>query len=156
MTMPMKGPMARVLLGIALAAALLLPVACSPGGGDPPAPTVNATVPVDGAVAVPVGTNVTVTFSRAMNAVSAQAAFSSVPPIACVFDWNGSGTTLTCDPVADLAAGTLHTVTIDGSALSAAGVALGADHVFDFTTAVAVLEDCRFGTHRFGACRFGP
>jgi hypothetical protein len=157
MTMPIKGASSRILLGIALAAALLLPVACSPGGGgDPPAPTVVATVPIDGAAAVPVGTNVTVTFSRAMNAVSAQAAFSSVPPIACAFAWNGAGTALTCNPVADLAPGTLHTITIDGAATSAAGVALGADYVFEFTTAVAVLEDCRFGTGRFGACRFGP
>ena len=155
MTMWMKGSIGRVLLGVAMVAAFLLPVACSPGGG-PVAPTVTATVPADGAVAVPVGTNVTVVFSRAMNAASAQAAFSSVPPIACAFAWNGAGTTLTCDPVADLAAGTLHTVTIDGAATSAAGVALGADVVFDFTTGVVALEDCRFGTSLFGACRFGP
>jgi hypothetical protein len=156
MTMPMKGPLDRVLRGLALLAVMLLPLACSPGGGDPPAPTVVATVPVDGALAVPVATNVTVTFSRAMNPAVTEAAFASVPPIACAFAWNGAATTLTCDPVADLAAGTLHVVTIDAAATSAAGVALGADVVFDFTTAVVALEDCRFGTSLFGACRFGP
>ena len=148
-------------LAIALFAGLaVLLAACSSadgGGGGGTAPTVTATDPADGATGVALGSDITVTFSEAMNRPDAQAAFSASPAVTCSFTWNASDTEMTCDPDADLNAGASYTVTIAASATSATGEALGGAHEVTFDVATpSALPTCEFGTHAFGACAFGP
>lgn len=137
--------------------AVVLAACSSAGGGGGTAPTVTATDPADGETGVAPGSDITVTFSEAMNRSDAQNAFSASPAVACSFTWNAADTEMTCDPDADLNAGTSYTVTIAASATSATGDALdgGHDVTFDVATPGA-LPTCEFGTHAFGACAFGP
>ncbi|HEV3407934.1 MAG TPA: S8 family serine peptidase, partial [Gaiellaceae bacterium] len=103
--------------------------------GDTIAPTIGSVSPADGATGVAAGSNVSVAFSEAMNAASAQAAFSLVrssdgAPVSGSFAW--SGDTLTFDPSSSLAAGTEYTAKVTTAAQDKAGNALAADQVWKF------------------------
>jgi len=144
-------------LAAATVAISLVAAACGGGGGGgPSAPTVTATNPADGATDVAITTNLSVTFSTAMNPTTTQAAFSTTPATTCAFSWNPAGTTLTCDPTNDLTPSTAYTVTIATTATNAGGTPLANAFGFGFTTGAAVSNTCVFGTSLFGACRFGP
>jgi hypothetical protein len=131
------------------------------GGGGVIAPTITATLPANGAVGVAVDTQIRITFSRAMNPVTTEAAMASLPVVAAACVWNGPDTIITCTPAADLAFDTLHTFTIDVGATSAQGANLATAFEFSFTTVAggappgapacvlggpSVLGTCKLGT----------
>ena len=118
----------------------------STGGGtsDTTAPTVTGTTPASGATGVAVTTNVTGTFSEAMNGstitsstFTLQAGTTTVP---AAVTYSSTGNVATLNPSADLAAGTTYTATIKGGSSGvkdAAGNALASDKTWTFTTASA-------------------
>ncbi|MBT9140437.1 MAG: hypothetical protein DDT30_01014 [Dehalococcoidia bacterium] len=112
--------------------------ALTPGGFngvlDNIPPTVYRTSPVAGATAVPVDTNVVVRFNEAMDTASVQGAFTISPVVTGVFSWQANAI-MTFNPDANLAAGTLYTVTIGTGAKDVAGNHLTAAHTWSFTTA---------------------
>ncbi len=101
-------------------------------------PTVLSTVPLNGAVAVPVNTPVSATFSRAMDPTTITAATFTVTgpgvtPVAGAVSY--TGTTATFTPTLVLPASTLFTATITTGAKDPTGTALAANYVWTFTTA---------------------
>jgi hypothetical protein len=118
------------------------------GGGDTAAPTVTATSPTAGASAVVVGSNVTGTFSEAMNpATVTSATFTLTAPgsttsVPATVTYSGNVATL--NPTADLAANTTYTATIKGGASGVkdpAGNALATDRTWTFTTTASAAGD---------------
>jgi hypothetical protein len=116
------------------------------GGGSPAptptdttAPTVTATTPAANATGVAVSTNVTGTFSEAMNAASVTTgAFTlktGTTTVAAAVTYNSTDNTATLDPTADLTPNTPYTATISG-ATDVAGNAV-ATKTWTFTTAPA-------------------
>ena len=110
---------------------------------DTTPPTVNSTSPVNGATAVQVGANVTVTFSEAMAGASlTTATFTLVDgsgnPVAGTV--TPAGATATFAPTANLANGTTYTATVTTGAEDLAGNGLAQSRVWSFTT-VAVASD---------------
>ena len=110
---------------------------------DTVAPMVAAVSPAGGATGVAATTNVSATFSEAMNTASAQSAFSLVrssdgAAVSGSFAW--SGDTLVFDPSSNLAGGTEYRARITTAAKDLAGNALASEYVWKFkteTTAVA-------------------
>jgi len=94
-------------------------------------PTVEATLPVEGAKDVEPTTVIAVAFSEPMDQTAAQGAFQITGGVTGTVSW--AGNTMTFTPDALLAAETTYTVTIDTSATDAGGTALAADHSFSFT-----------------------
>ncbi len=110
---------------------------------DLSAPTVSATEPVADKTGVPVGDNVTATFSEAVreaslsgNVTLAEDGQTTSVPAAVTYD--AASHTVTVNPDANLAHGTTYVATIKGGASGVkdmAGNALQADKVWRFTTA---------------------
>lgn len=136
------------------------PTGADPGGPDPggPAspPTVISTSPADGAAGIGTNSNITVMFSKPMDEVSTEAAFSIDPTVTCDFLWGSVGKRLTCDPAGGLDPSETYTVTIDTGAQDTNGNSLAASEEFTFKTGLDVAETCAFGTSTFGQCTFGP
>ncbi|WP_427116607.1 DUF7594 domain-containing protein [Pseudarthrobacter scleromae] len=116
----------------------------SGGGGDTAAPTVTGTSPVDGATGTAVSTNVTATFSEAMNTSTITSATftlkTGTTAVSAAVTYSGTGNTATLNPGTDLAAGTTYTATVKGGSTGvkdAAGNALASDKTWTFTTAPA-------------------
>ncbi|PNI08974.1 hypothetical protein CXX84_09470 [Arthrobacter sp. AFG7.2] len=119
------------------------------GGSMPPpadttAPTVTGTSPAGDATGVATTTNVTATFSEAMNASTITPGTftltNGATTVSAAVTSNSTGTTATLDPGADLAAGTTYTATIKGGSSGVkdgAGNGLAADKTWTFTTASA-------------------
>ncbi|TLM82599.1 hypothetical protein FDW84_15495, partial [Pseudarthrobacter sp. NamE5] len=116
------------------------------GGGpaDTTAPTVTGTSPTAGATGVAVGSDVTGTFSEAMNATtitpSTFTLTTGTTTVTAAVTYNGTDKVATLNPGADLAAGTTYTATIKGGTggvKDAAGNPLAADKTWTFTTAAA-------------------
>ena len=112
------------------------------GGGDTTAPTVTATSPADGATGVAASTNVTGTFSEAMDPSTITSTTfrlttgSTTVPAAVSYTNNVA----TLNPTADLAANTTYTATITGGSAGVkdiAGNALASTRTWTFTTASA-------------------
>jgi len=125
------------LLGSIVIAVLLLAGCGGSGPAPDPAPTLDASAPTDGATGVAVGTDIVLTFSEAMNRASVESALSISPAVTCAFSWSPNDRVLTCDPNADLAAGTSYTVTVGTGAEDAGGTALSAAATVEFETASA-------------------
>jgi methionine-rich copper-binding protein CopC len=108
---------------------------------DTTPPTVDSTSPANGASGVAVSSNVSATFSEAMDAGTLSSASFTVHPTSGGANLGGSvsytGNTATFDPASNLAAGTSYTASIAGTATDAAGNAIGADYSWTFTTAAA-------------------
>jgi len=99
--------------------------------------SVVSTVPANGAVAVPVNTVVSTTFSEAMNPATINAStFTLTGPGATPVAGNVTytGTTATFTPTAALAVGTLYSATITTGAKDSGGVGLAANYVWAFAT----------------------
>jgi len=99
--------------------------------------SVVSTVPANGAMAVPVNSVVSATFSEAMNPATINAGTFTltgpgVTPVAGNVTY--TGTTATFTPTAALAAGTLYTATITTGAKDPGGVGLAANYVWTFAT----------------------
>jgi len=102
-----------------------------------PAPVVIATVPVNGAVNVPVNQVLTATFNEAMNAATINtSSFTVTGPdgVAVAGAVTYSGLTATFTPVAALAYRTLYTATITTGSADLAGTPLATNYVSTFTT----------------------
>jgi ketosteroid isomerase-like protein len=102
-------------------------------------PTVISTVPVNGALAAPVNTAISATFSRAMNPVTINATSFTLSgpgstPVAGTVTY--AGVTATFTPSAVLATGASYTATITTGAKDLTGAPLAANFVWTFTAAV--------------------
>lgn len=120
---------AGVLLGLAIAG-------CGGGGSsssDTTQPMVTATDPADSESSVVLLPAISVTFSEAMDQASAEAAFSSVPPLpAGSFSWTDA--TMTFTPAAALDEVTEYVITVDAGATDAAGNPLAGAYTWSWTT----------------------
>ena len=110
-------------------------------GSDTTPPTITGQAPLSGAAGVAVATNVSATFSEAMNpATLTTSTFTLVQqgtstPLAATVSYASQVATL--DPTTDLAASTTYVATVKGGASGAkdvAGNALAADVSWSFTT----------------------
>ena len=101
-----------------------------------PPPVVVSTIPVNGAVNVPIGQVISATFNEAMNAASLSASTFTVTSAggAVAGTVTYSGATATFMPAANLANNRVYTATITTGAASVAGIPLAADYVWTFTT----------------------
>jgi hypothetical protein len=99
----------------------------------PTPPKVVATNPYDGYPATPLDFTVTVLFDQAMDPLSTANAFLPSPQVGGS-TYTVSNNQLTWTHASDFQQQTLYTVTISGSALSLAGVAMGRDYTFRFST----------------------
>ncbi|MEW5937703.1 MAG: Ig-like domain-containing protein, partial [Candidatus Thermoplasmatota archaeon] len=99
------------------------------------APIVNATSPADGAVNVPVGSTINITFSEAMDHASTEAAFSINPSVAGTFSWDPTDTVMTFTPSSPLTGGpTTYTVTVNKGAMDTSLNKMPWNETFTFTT----------------------
>ena len=118
-------------------------------GADTTAPTVASFSPADEAVSVAVGTDITVTFSEAIqrgtgNVVLKTSAGATVATYDAASSTNLSisGSTLTINPTADLVASTGYKVEFAaGTIKDTAGNAYAGTATYNFTTAAAVVAD---------------
>jgi methionine-rich copper-binding protein CopC len=110
---------------------------------DTTKPTVASSVPANGATGELRTTNISVTFSEAMDKASAQTAFSITSPTgynAGVFTWNAAGTTMTFNPDNDFPAGTLVSWRVSTAAKDLAGNTMAADALRSFRTAYVTTK----------------
>ncbi|MCD4765798.1 MAG: Ig-like domain-containing protein, partial [Methanosarcinales archaeon] len=98
---------------------------------DTTPPTVTGNEPTG--TNVPVTTQISVTFSEAMNQTSVENAFDIDPSVNGTFTWSGDTMNFISD--ADLASSTKYNVTIGTGAEDLAGNNLATDHLWNFTTA---------------------
>jgi hypothetical protein len=99
---------------------------------DAVAPTVTATLPLEGATDVAQGTPITITFSEPMKQESVEQAISGVGN--CAWTWNASSTEIRGVPAAPFAADQKIAVIVGTKAQDLAGNALAADHKLSFLT----------------------
>ncbi len=99
-------------------------------------PTVVSTAPANNGLGIHIGSNITATFSEAMNATSITTATftltKGVTPVAGVVTYAGG--TATFNPNTDLDSSTVYTATITTGAEDVAGNNLAANFVWTFTT----------------------
>ncbi|MFV2082617.1 MAG: Ig-like domain-containing protein, partial [bacterium] len=140
--------MKRVIMAIAL---LVIPgvifVACGGGGGGggggsttPPGtvPTVLSVFPVDGADQVSTNTDISITFSEAMDRTSVQSN-TSITSVAGTFStvsysWEALDTKIVMSPTAAMVDSTRYVVAISSQTLDAEGDSMAAAYMFSFTT----------------------
>jgi hypothetical protein len=106
----------------------------------PTVPTVIATVPVNGATAVPINQALTATFSEAMNPATINSAtflltVKGGASVSGVVTYVAAGSIATFTPDASLAPDTVYTATITTGATALDGAALAQDYPWSFTTA---------------------
>jgi hypothetical protein len=110
---------------------------------DTTAPTVSSVSPAGGATGVAVGSNVTATFSKAMDAATISGSTvwlkdGAGATVSAAVSYDGGSRTATLDPAADLKASTTYTATVKGGSAGVkdlAGNPLTTDRVWSFTTA---------------------
>src|SRR5437867_2265795 len=107
---------------------------------DTTAPTVSATVPANGATAVPINQTINATFSEAMNPLTINTASLGLTgpggtAVAGTVAYDVPSKIATLNPVSNLAPNTTYTATITIGARDLAGNALAANFVWSFTTA---------------------
>ncbi len=98
------------------------------------APVVLSTIPVGGSINVTTNSNLSITFSIAMDTASTRASISSVPAIAGTFAWDAGNTKMIWDPSNNLIGNTAYTIQISKAAKSAKNIAMAKDTTFTFTT----------------------
>lgn len=101
---------------------------------DTTAPTVASSAPANNATNVDVQTNVSLTFSEAMDTTAVKNAFSVSPSVAGTLLWDETKKLMTFDPTSPLAYSTTYTVTLGAGAADVAGNALGSAYSFQFST----------------------
>lgn len=99
-------------------------------------PVVSAVSPAHDAAGVSTGSAISVTFDRAMNPTTTQAAFATTPPTTGTFAWSAGNTVMTYTP-SPLAGTTLYTVRIASTATDTNGLTIFAPFESRFTTGVA-------------------
>jgi hypothetical protein len=110
-----------------------------PGGGDTTAPTVTAVSPDDKATGVAVNTNVTGTFSEAMDATTIDGTTVTLKnaagaAVTAGVTYDATSRVVTLNPNADLAASTAYTASISTGVKDASGNALATAKTWSFTT----------------------
>lgn len=107
--------------------------------GCPPANLIGVTVttPDDGAMSVPVGSAISITFNRAATPASFDASIE--PDVAVTTSWSADGRTVTLTPTTPLESGTTYTVTVY-NVEPAGGGSLDEEYSFSFTTAGASVD----------------
>ncbi len=103
--------------------------------GSPP--SVLSTAPANGDTNIPVNTDISFSFSKAMNKASVEGAFSSSPAITCAWSWTPDSKLATCNPPTNLSFNTTYSVTLGTGAKDLADDPLAAPYNFSFTTASA-------------------
>jgi len=106
-------------------------------------PAVISTVPLTGAMGVPLNQIVSATFSTAMNpATISSSTFTLTGPgataVTGLVAYSAVGNTLTFTPTTNLAPSTLFTATIATGAKNLAGIALASNYVWTFTTGTTI------------------
>ncbi len=114
----------------------------TPGGGDTTAPTVTAVSPEDQAAGVAVGTNVTGTFSEAMDATTINGTTVTLKnaagaAVTAGVTYDATSRVVTLNPGTDLAASTTYTASISTGVKDTNGNALATAKTWSFTTAAA-------------------
>ena len=103
---------------------------------DTTAPTVSSTIPANNAIGMALNSNMTATFSEAMDPATITTLTFTLTqggtPVAGAVTY--AGVTATFNPNADLTASTLYTATITTGAEDLAGIALAINKVWIFTT----------------------
>ena len=139
--------MKRVILAISLVALMgVIFAACGGGGGGgggsttPPGtvPTVLSVFPVDGSDQVSTNTDISITFSEAMDKTSVQSN-TSITSVAGTFStvsysWEALDTKMVISPTAAMADSTKYVVSIASQTLDAEGDSMAAAYMFSFTT----------------------
>jgi hypothetical protein len=99
-------------------------------------PTVLSVAPANNATSVPINSNVTATFSEAMNSTTINSTTFTLKQGSTSVSGTVtySGTTATFNPGSDLAGGMVYTATITTGAKDAAGNAITSSKVWSFTT----------------------
>ena len=102
------------------------------------APNVTATSPLNGAVSVPTGTNVTATFDRALDPSTVTGANVTLKPdggaaVAASVSYDATARRITLDPLADLTDGAHYTFTLTTGIRSSTGTPLAAQVTSGFT-----------------------
>jgi hypothetical protein len=105
------------------------------GPPPPPAPAVVSTDPANNQTGVLPTATVSVEFSIPMNTGATETAVSANPAIAGTFSWSLNDSKATLTPSGPLQPATNYKVKVSTAAKSKAGVPMGSDHVFSFTTA---------------------
>ena len=121
---------------------------------DSVAPEINSTTPADAAIDVAINSNMTATFSEAMDPTTINAlTFTLEGPgtTAVAGAVTYVGTTATFNPTDDLAGNTLFTATITTGAKDLAGNAMESDYVWTFTTGFSLGAAEPFGGFGGGA-----
>lgn len=90
--------------------------------------------PGNGASEINIGTNITISFNQEPNKSSAQEKFSIAPGVEGSFSWNGN--TMVFNPNADLAYGTIYTITLAPGIKSVKGVDSAQAFNSKFTTKI--------------------
>jgi hypothetical protein len=90
---------------------------------DTTPPTITSVTPANNAVGVAVDTSIVVNFSEPMDLASAQTAFQITAPtgVTGTFTWSNGGATMTFNPAADFANGTVVNFQVNMAAKDAAG-----------------------------------
>ena len=107
-------------------------------------PTVISTIPINGAINVPLNQKMIATFSEAMSpaTITAPGTFTVAPsaggaPVAGTVSYVAAANTAIFTPAANLTASTHYTATITTAAQSAAGNPLAGNFAWSFTTGIA-------------------
>lgn len=100
---------------------------------SPDIPTIT-TIPVSGAVNVPVNSSIYLTFNVAMEETSVEDAISFDPAIDAEYSWNSPSTQLTISHYNNLTSGTAYEITVENTAKSGEDIYLEEDYIFSFTT----------------------
>ena len=117
---------------------------------DETPPTVTSTSPVNGAVGVPHGSVVTVTFSEPMSSSTINGSsillksFSNTVPVNGTVTYNAATNTATFTPTNLLDDGTDQTLTVTTGVTDVAGNALAANYVSTFTTVQHIADQPYF------------
>jgi predicted extracellular nuclease len=124
------------------------------GAGDA-APAVTGTTPANGAIDVPKGANIAITFSEPVSVSMGTFSISCASTGAHTFILDGSGASYTLDPDADFGTAELCTVTVAAAGVSDVDTddppdTMAADRVFSFTTVgvVATIPQIQGAAHR--------
>ena len=118
----------------------------APVPGDTTAPTVLSVVPANSATSIAVNSNITATFSEAMDAATISTATFTLKQGTTNIPGSVSysGTTATFNPTNDLIGGLIYTATITTGAKDVAGNAIAASKAWSFTTLAPVATGLSF------------
>ncbi len=114
-------------------------ISITTGAGVDTAPSVTSTNPADNATGIPLGANISVTFSEGVTAPAIAFSITCGNSGAHAFAISGGPTTFTLNPTVDFTANEVCTVVVDDVQIQDVDVIdppdnMAADYVFDFTT----------------------